>query len=110
MPSPPGMRLRVRLENLRAVWTKLFHVCTESLPICKRCAKEEAVVQRAKEHQEVAAFANATTCQRKAKVASFAKSYGVPRKKHFAEENVERPKSGGKPVTSALVLICDIFG
>ena len=30
-----------RSGNLRAVWTKLFHVCTESLPICKLCAKEE---------------------------------------------------------------------
>ncbi len=36
----PVTRLRVRLENLLAIWTKLFPVCRESPPICKRCARE----------------------------------------------------------------------
>jgi hypothetical protein len=40
-PRRRSARPRSRPGNLRAVWTKLFHVCTESLPICKLCAKEE---------------------------------------------------------------------
>src|SRR6266446_8833355 len=36
----PVTRLRVRLENLLAIWTKLFPVCRESPPICKRCWRE----------------------------------------------------------------------
>src|SRR6266581_270888 len=36
----PVTRPRVRLENLLAIWTKLFPVCRESPPICKRCGRE----------------------------------------------------------------------